>query len=64
MQSAYTDAVNQAVASGVITQAQADQILSNSTNLFKLGMGGFGHPGGRHGHGGDFMGGGGLEINP
>lgn len=43
LQQAYEDAVAQAVADGVITQAQADQILSGP------GLGGFG---GRHGFGG------------
>lgn len=42
MDAARTDAVNQAVADGIITQAQADQILSHPW-----------HPGGGpHGHGG------------
>ena len=52
MQSAYTAAVNAAVASGVITQAQADQILSASNNMFMPGMGGWDGHGGPHGHGG------------
>ena len=41
MQSAYTSAVNAAVASGVITQSQADQILSNSDSVFIPEMGGY-----------------------
>ena len=54
MQSAYTSAVNVAVASGVITQDQADQILSNSSSMFVPGNGGWlGHGGARgHGNGG------------
>jgi hypothetical protein len=55
MKSAYEAAVNQAVADGVITQAQADLILKNSNALHFGGMGGFGGPGGfggRGGHGG------------
>ncbi len=55
MKSAYSNAVNAAVASGVITQAQADQILSNSTNLFTPELGGGGGRGGGHGHAGDWM---------
>jgi len=48
-QSAYGAAVRQAVADGVITQAQADEILAgDGFNLF--GRGGFGgHRGGHHG---------------
>lgn len=51
-QAAYGAAVQRAVADGVITQAQADEILSDpSFNLF--GRGGFGdHHGGRGRHGG------------
>jgi hypothetical protein len=64
MKSAFTGAVNQAVTSGVITQSQADQILSDSGNFLKPGMGGIGGPGGRHGHGGDWINGGNLEIAP
>jgi hypothetical protein len=41
MQSAYTSAVNVAVASGVITQSQADQILSNRDSVFIPEMGGY-----------------------
>jgi hypothetical protein len=55
MNTAYTDAVNQAVSSGVITQAQADLILKNSENMFNPGLGGWGGRGGPHGHGGDGM---------
>jgi hypothetical protein len=53
MQSAFTSAVNAAVSAGVITQAQADQILSNSSNMLKGGMGGWGGHGGPHGRGGE-----------
>lgn len=48
MQAAYEAAVQQAVADGVITQEQADAILSNGGLHF---FGGRGH-GGRHGRGG------------
>lgn len=49
--SAFEAAVQQAVTDGVITQAQADQILSaDNFNLF--GRGGFGGHRGRGGHGG------------
>jgi hypothetical protein len=51
MKSAFTSAVNTAVSSGVITQSQADQILSNSSNMFTSGMGGWGGHGGPHGRG-------------
>ena len=55
-QSAYGAAVRQAVADGVITQAQADEILAgDGFNLF--GRGGFGgHRGGHHGGRGGFHG--------
>ena len=52
MQSAFADAVNAAVSSGIISQAQADQILSNSSNMFMPGMHGIGGLVGSHGHGG------------
>jgi hypothetical protein len=52
MQSAFQSAVNAAVAAGVITQAQADAILSNTTNIGMPGMGDLGGPGGGHGRGG------------
>ena len=52
MQSAFQSAVSAAVTAGVITQAQADAILSNSTNMVMPGMGGMGGPGGGHGRGG------------
>ncbi len=53
---AYEAAVRQAVADGVITQAQADEILAgDGFNLF--GRGGFGgHRGGHHGGRGGFHG--------
>jgi len=53
---AYETAVRQAVADGVITQAQADEILAgDGFNLF--GRGGFGgHRGGHHGGRGGFHG--------
>ncbi len=54
MEQAYTDAVNQAVADGVITAEQAELVLENG-----FGVGGFGGgrgPGGR-GHGGRGYGG-------
>ncbi len=52
MQSAFKSAVEAAVSSGVITQAQADLILEQAGNRFD-GMGGFG---GRGGFGPDFGG--------
>jgi hypothetical protein len=52
MQSAFSAAVNAAVSSGVITQDQADQILSNSNNMFMPGMGDLGGHSGPHGRGG------------
>ena len=52
MQSAYTSAVNAAVASGVINQAQADQILTKNSNMFMPDMGGWDGHGGPHGRGG------------
>lgn len=51
MNDAHTAAINQAVADGVITQAQADLILANP-----MGFGPGGH-GGRGGHGGPGFGG-------
>ncbi len=45
LKSAYEAAVNQAVTDGTITQDQADQLLSNDSNMNFLGMG----PGGDHG---------------
>ena len=66
MQTAYETAVAQAVTDGVITQAQADQILSeDGQGMFDFGMGGGprggrghgdrgGHDGGFGGPGGDF----------
>jgi len=62
MKSAYTEAVNKALAAGVITQAQADALLNDlETNglFFKNGRHGLGgmEGFGRHGHGGSgFMG--------
>ncbi|NJD58985.1 MAG: hypothetical protein C3F13_12255 [Anaerolineales bacterium] len=53
MQAAYTSAVTAAVSAGVITQAQADQILSKSSNMFTGGMGGWGGHGGPHGRCGE-----------
>lgn len=50
MKAAYEAAVKQAVTDGVITQAQADQILQNTTNGFGPGFGGPGFGG--HGFGG------------
>ena len=55
MQSAFSAAVNAAVSSGVITQDQADQILSNSDNMFMPGMGDRGGRGGPHGRGGGVL---------
>jgi hypothetical protein len=52
MKSAFTSAVNAAVSSSVITQAQADQILSNNSNMFMPGVSGWGGHGGPHGRGG------------
>ena len=54
MKSAYQAAVQQAVSDGVITQAQADQILKDNPNGFQGGpggMGGRGGPGRRGGQG-------------
>jgi hypothetical protein len=48
---AYEAAIQQAVTDGVITQAQADQFLSQSN--FGFGLFGRGGPGGRHGGRGD-----------
>ena len=49
---AYEAAVQQAVTDGVITQAQADEILTGGTfNLFGHGDRGGHHGGGRDGHG-------------
>lgn len=50
-QAAYETAVQQAVTDGVITQAQADEILA-SGNLNLFGHGGHGGRGGHHGRGG------------
>lgn len=51
-QAAYEAAVQQAVADGVITQAQADEILAGETfNFFGHGEHGGHHHGGRGGHG-------------
>jgi hypothetical protein len=47
MQAAFEASVNQAVSDGVITQAQADLIIKNSTGMPFLGG-----PGGHGGHGG------------
>jgi hypothetical protein len=55
MQSAFTSAVNAAVSSGVITQAQADQILSQRNNTFMPGGFDLGGRGGPHGRGGGMM---------
>jgi hypothetical protein len=52
MQSAFTSAVNAAVSSGVITQNQADQILSKSSNMFMPGLDDWGGHSGPHGRGG------------
>jgi hypothetical protein len=62
MQTAYQNAVNQAVTDGVITQAQADAILKNATSQSWGGVIGMGGPGGfgggpGRGHGGGPMGG-------
>lgn len=58
MQSAFEAAVNQAVANGVITQAQAEQILQSGNGLrfpgFGWGGGFYGGGFGRHGRGGGF----------
>lgn len=51
-QAAYEAAVQQAVADGVITQAQADEFLAGETfNFFGRGERGGHHRGGRGGHG-------------
>jgi hypothetical protein len=52
---AYEAAVKQAVADGVITQAQADLVLANPDNFWAGGMPGYdgGHRGGRGGRPGD-----------
>lgn len=59
---AYEAAVQQAVADGVITQAQADEILAgNGLNLFGRGGFGGGHRGGGRGGRGGFHGFGGQS---
>jgi hypothetical protein len=57
VQSQYESAIEEAVADGAITQAQADQLLENLENSLVpgFGFGGFGGPGGHH-HGGGFRG--------
>jgi hypothetical protein len=55
MQSAFTSAVNAAVASGAITQTQGGQILSHGSQMFMPGMFDMGGRGGPHGRGGGFI---------
>jgi len=53
LQAAYEDAIQQAVSDGVITQEQADLILSNGFGMRGLpGLEPFGRGGGHGGHGG------------
>lgn len=67
VQAAYEAAIARAVADGVITQEQADQILSNMPGfgLFGWGHGGHGHGrGGFRGGRGGFFGDGGVPSVP
>ena len=64
IRAAFESAVEQAVAAGVITQAQADLILENTPDLGGFGgFGGFHGPGG-FGHHGHFGGGPGSSLSP